>query len=143
MTFREELNIFDTFIKRKGMKQSGQRKEILRTFLKTEKHLTADELFRLVQKKNPSIGVATVYRTIKLICDCGLGRELRLDKDSVRYEHMFKHVHHDHLYCVHCEGLIEVLDSEIEKLQEKLARKNGFKMYVHRLVIHGLCKDCR
>ena len=142
MTFQKEIDIFDNCIMSKGLKQSGQRRDILKTFLKTEKHLTADELFRLVKKKNPSIGVATVYRTIKLICDCGLGRELRLDNDSVRYEHLFNHDHHDHLYCINCGELTEVVDREIEKLQQKLAQKAGFKMQGHRLIIHGLCRKC-
>lgn len=142
MMFREEINIFDKCVKSRGLKQSGQRREILKTFLKTEKHLTADELFRLVKKKNPSIGVATVYRTIKLICDCGLGRELRLDNHSVRYEHLFNHDHHDHLYCINCGALTEVVDQDIEKLQKKLAKKAGFTMQGHRLIIHGLCRTC-
>ncbi|HBH61464.1 MAG TPA: transcriptional repressor [Nitrospiraceae bacterium] len=143
MIFKEEIDLFDKCVKSKGLKQSGQRRDILRTFLNTEKHLTADELFRLVKKKNPSVGVATVYRTIKLICDCGLGRELRLDKNSVRYEHLFNHDHHDHLYCKNCGELTEVVDKEIERLQEKLANKAGFKMQGHRLIIHGICKKCR
>ena len=143
MIFKEEIDLFDDCVRSKGLKQSGQRRDILRTFLKTEKHLTADELFHLVKKKNPSIGVATVYRTIKLICDCGLGRELRLDNNSVRYEHLFNHDHHDHLYCKNCGELTEVVDVEIERLQEKLAKKAGFKMQGHRLIIHGLCGKCR
>lgn len=143
MIFKEEIDLFDDCVRSKGLKQSGQRRDILRTFLKTEKHLTADELFHLVKKKNPSIGVATVYRTIKLICDCGLGRELRLDNNSVRYEHLFNHDHHDHLYCKNCGELTEVVDVEIERLQEKLAKKAGFKMQGHRLIIHGLCRKCR
>jgi Fur family ferric uptake transcriptional regulator len=143
MIFKEEIDLFDNCFRSKGLKQSGQRRDILRTFLTTEKHLTADELFHLVKKENPSIGVATVYRTIKLICDCGLGRELRLDNNSVRYEHLFNHDHHDHLYCKNCGELTEVVDVEIERRQEKLAKKAGFKMQGHRLIIHGLCKKCR
>ena len=143
MIFKEEIDLFDNCFRSKGLKQSGQRRDILRTFLTTEKHLTADELFHLVKKENPSIGVATVYRTIKLICDCGLGRELRLDNNSVRYEHLFNHDHHDHLYCKNCGELTEVVDVEIERLQEKLAKKAGFKMQGHRLIIHGLCRKCR
>ena len=142
MIFKEEIDLFDDCVRSKGLKQSGQRRDILRTFLKTEKHLTAEELFHLVKKRNPSIGVATVYRTIKLICDCGLGRELRLDNNSVRYEHLFNHDHHDHLYCKNCGELTEVVDVEIERLQEKLAKKAGFKMQGHRLIIHGLCRKC-
>lgn len=142
MPFEEEQKIFDHFVKNSGLKHSDQRREILLTFLKTEKHLTADELYRLVKKRNLSVGVATVYRALKLICESGLGRELRLDNNSVRYEHLYNHEHHDHLYCVNCGELTEVIDPKIEKLQEKLARKNDFKMHGHRLLIHGLCREC-
>jgi len=142
MAFKEEQKIFDDFVRKSGLKHSDQRREILLTFLKTEKHLTADELFRLVKQRHASIGIATVYRTLKLICESGLGRELRLDENSVRYEHLYNHKHHDHLYCVNCGELTEVVDAEIEKLQEKLARKNSFKMHGHRLLIHGLCSEC-
>jgi Fur family ferric uptake transcriptional regulator len=142
MAFQEELKIFDDYVKSKGLKQSGQRKDVLLTFLRTEKHLTADELFRLVKKKNPSIGVATVYRTLKLICESGLGREFRLGSDSVLYEHNYNHDHHDHLICTGCGKITEVVDPEIEKLQEKLAKKSGFKLKGHKLLMYGTCRKC-
>ncbi len=143
MAFEEEKKIFDDYVRSKGLKQSGQRKEILTTFLKTEKHVTADELFRLVRKKNQAIGIATVYRTLKLICESGLARELRLGNDSVLYEHRYKHAHHDHLICTQCGSFIEVVDPEIERLQEKLAKREGFILQGHKLLMHGTCRECR
>jgi Fur family ferric uptake transcriptional regulator len=142
MSIEEEKNIFADYVRSKGLKQSGQRQDILVAFLNTEKHLTADELYRLVKKKNPSIGVATVYRTLKLICESGLGRELRLGNESVIYEHNYKHGHHDHLVCTECGALIEVVDPEIERLQERLAKKEGFKLKGHKLLMFGICKKC-
>ncbi len=143
MPFDEEQKIFDDFVKKNGLKHSDQRREILLTFLKTEKHLTADELFRLVKKKNPSVGVATVYRTLKLICESGLGREFRPEDGIARYEHLYGHEHHDHLICTSCGDLLEVVNPEIERLQEKLARANGFHIRSHKLEIYGTCKNCR
>jgi Fur family ferric uptake transcriptional regulator len=143
MPFDEEQKIFHDFVKKKGLKHSDQRRGILLMFLKTEKHLTADELFRLVQKRNPSIGVATVYRALKLICESGLGREFRLDDGTARYEHLYGHDHHDHLICTNCGSFEEVLDPEIEKLQEKLAKKHGFKISNHKMEIYGVCRKCR
>jgi Fur family ferric uptake transcriptional regulator len=143
MSFKEEQKIFDDFVKRKGLRQSEQRREILRVFLKTEKHLTADELYRLVKKRVPSIGFATIYRTLKLLSECGLCRELRLGDGTVRYEHLYGHEHHDHLICTKCGKFIEVVDQEIESLQEKLARKKGFTIQGHKLLIYGVCKDCK
>jgi Fur family ferric uptake transcriptional regulator len=142
MAFEEENKIFDGYVRSKGLKQSSQRKEVLLTFLKTEKHLTADELHRLVKKKNPAIGIATVYRTLKLLKESGLCSEFRLDDGTTRYEHLYNHEHHDHLICSNCGDLIEVFDPEIEKLQEKLARKHGFHISSHKLEIYGTCKKC-
>ena len=143
MAFEKEQKIFDDFIKNRGLKHSDQRREILLMFLKTEKHLTADELFRLVKQKNPSVGVATVYRTLKLICESELGREFRPDDGIARYEHLYGHEHHDHLICTSCGDLLEVVNPEIERLQVELARANGFYMSSHKLEIYGTCKSCR
>jgi Fur family ferric uptake transcriptional regulator len=143
MSFNEEIKIFDDYVRSKGLRQSNQRKEVLWTFLKTESHLTADELHRLVKKKSPEIGIATVYRTIKLLKESGVSREIKLDDGITRYEHLYNHAHHDHLICSECGKLIEVLDPEIEKLQTKLAKKHGFKIKSHKLEIYGTCKNCR
>jgi Fur family ferric uptake transcriptional regulator len=111
--------------------------------LKTERHLTADELYRLVKRRNPTIGFATIYRTVKLLCECGLSREFKLENGSVRYEHLYGHEHHDHLICLKCGKFIEVVDPEIEKLQEKLARKEGFILQGHKLLAYGICRECK
>ena len=143
MEFKEEQKIFDSYVRGKGLKHSGQRKDILLTFLKTEKHLTADELYALVKQENPAIGIATVYRTLKLLCECGLGSELRFGDGAVRYEHYYGHEHHDHLICVTCGDFTEVMDPEIEKLQERLARKEDFTLQGHKLFMYGVCRKCK
>ncbi len=142
MHVTEEQKIFDDFVKRKGLKHSEQRREILRTFLKTEKHLTPEELYMLVKKKSPSIGFSTIYRTLKLLCECGLCRELKLEDGTVRYEHLYGHEHHDHLICVKCGKFVEVMNPEIERLQERLARKEGFVLQGHKLLMYGICREC-
>jgi Fur family ferric uptake transcriptional regulator len=142
MDYKKENEIFDDYVRSRGLKQSSQRKEVLHTFLKTERHLTVDELHHLVKKKNPEIGIATIYRTMKLLRDSGLCREFRLDDGTTRYEHLYNHKHHDHLICSDCGVFIEVLDPEIEKLQEKLAKKHGFRIKNHKLEIYGTCRRC-
>lgn len=142
MVFEEE-KIFDDFVKTRGLKNSEQRRDILRTFLKTEKHLTVEELHKLVKKVNPSIGTATVYRTLKLLRESGLCREFKLDDGTSRYEHLYGHEHHDHLICENCGNILEVCDHEIERLQEKLAKKHGFRITSHKLEIYGICSKCR
>jgi Fur family ferric uptake transcriptional regulator len=143
MAFEKERSVFEDYIRNKNLRHSEQRLLVLYTFLKSEKHLTADELYKMVKRKNPSIGTATVYRTLKLLRDCGLCRELRLDDGTTKYEHLYGHDHHDHLICTNCGTLVEAVDPEIEKLQERLARVHGFTIKRHKLEIYGICRRCR
>lgn len=142
MDIKEEEKVFDDFVRSRGLKYSEQRWQVLRTFLRTEKHLAPDELHSLVKKGFPSIGIATIYRTLKLLRESGLCRELKLDDGTTRYEHLYEHDHHDHLICIECGSLTEIFDREIEKLQAKLARKNSFRIKSHKLEIYGVCKNC-
>ena len=143
MAFEKEEKIFNDFVKNKGLKQSEQRREILKVFLKTEKHLSADELYGLVKRRNATIGFATIYRTLKLLCECGFSRELKLKNSSVRYEHLYGHEHHDHLICLKCGKFIEVVDPGVKRLQKKLARTEGFSIQGHKLLIYGIRRKCK
>ena len=143
MKYKKEIELFEDYIRSKNLRHSEQRIQILEVFLKSEKHLTADELYRMVKKKNPSIGTATVYRTLKVLRESGLCRELKLDDGTTRYEHLYGHKHHDHLVCTHCGSLVEVVDPEIEKMQIKLAKAHGFYIKSHKLEMYGICKRCR
>ena len=143
MDLKKERQVFREYIATKGLKQSAQRDVILEVFLKSEKHLTSDELYGMSRRRLPSIGHATVYRTLRLLCECGLCRGLKLEDGVTRYEHLYGHEHHDHLICTKCGKFVEVVDPEIEKLQEKLAKANGFVVKRHRLELYGTCKECR
>src|SRR6516225_11599001 len=83
---RDAQAIFQDHLKRVGLKQTGQRDVILRTFLDTREHLSTDELYRLVKKKDEGIGFTTVYRTLKLLAECGLASEVAFDDGISRYE---------------------------------------------------------
>jgi Fur family ferric uptake transcriptional regulator len=135
---------FDRYSRAMNLRQSGPRSVILEVFLATESHLTADELCALVRKKDPRIGSATVYRTLKILCESGLAEEFtEAPGGKSLFEHKFGHEHHDHLVCLKCGRLIEIRNSEIERLQAKAAREHGFTTVRHTLAIHGYCRDCR
>lgn len=142
MIKEKEEKIFEDFLNRQSLKHSQQRKEIMDIFLSTDKHLTADELYQLVKKKNPTLGFATVYRTLKLLCECGLCRELKFE-NGTRYEHLYGHQHHDHLICTKCGRFVEVVEPDIERLQEKLFKTYGFSPQRHRMELYGVCKRCK
>lgn len=143
MTPKNEKEIFEQYLCNKVLKHSGQRGKIVDVFLEIDQHLTLDELYRLVRKKHPGIGYATVYRTMKLLCACGLCRELKFEDGQTRYEHLYGHQHHDHLICTCCGKFVEVVDLEIERLQERLFAQHGFYPQRHRLELYGICQKCK
>jgi len=139
----EERTVFIYFLKRKGLKLTQQREEILQAFLKMEEHLSTEDLYKVVKRKNPNIGHATVFRTLKLLIEAGIAREVYLGDRRVRFEHGHGHRHHDHLVCQVCSKLIDTVNPEIEKLQDDLCKKFDFIPTSHRLQIFGICKECK
>jgi Fur family ferric uptake transcriptional regulator len=139
----EEQEVFHEHIQRAGLKRTAQRDLILDVFLRTEKHMSSEDLYRLVQDEDSSIGQTTVYRTLKLLTEAGLAREVRLGDGRTRYEHSYKHQHHDHMICTACGTNIEFYSAEFEAIQEAIAAKHKFEPVQHSLRIEGLCSECR
>ena len=135
--------IFRQYLKEKGLLYSKQREQILKTFMKARSHLTIDDLYNAVRKKNPRIGLATVYRTMRVICDCGLAREVDFGDGVRRFEHKYQHQHHHHLVCIKCGRVIEVTSNQIESLQKKLAKQHNFAPIRDTMKIFGLCSKCK
>jgi Fur family ferric uptake transcriptional regulator len=135
--------ILSQYVKKMGMLRSKQREKILEVFLKMESHPTINDLYESVKKRNPEIGLATVYRAMKVICAAGLARETDFGDGLKRFEHEYGHEHHDHLVCVKCGRIIEVISPEIEKLQNELTKKHNFTPLRHRLQIFGTCRSCK
>ena len=141
--FVEEKEIFLDHIQKAGLRKTAQRDLILEIFLRTEDHLTSEDLYWLVQKQDPSVGHTTVYRTLKLLTEAGLAREVRFGDNKTYYEHHFNHEHHDHMICAECGKVIEFVSEEIEILQEQMADKFGFKLSHHSLRMWGTCSECQ
>ena len=138
----EEQEVFLKHIQKAGLKRTAQRDLILDVFLRTEEHLTSEDLYRLVQVEDPSIGHTTVYRTLKLLTEAGLAREVRFGDGKSYYEHHYNHEHHDHMICTECGKVVEFFSPEIEALQEKVATEYGFRLTHHSMRILGLCEQC-
>ena len=143
MDFYQGKKILDEYAVKKRLRNSKQRDVILRIFLETTKHLTSEELYGLVKQKLPNIGIATIYRTLKLFCECKIAAELKFNREKSRYETLLYTKHHDHLICLKCGKLIEIYDDEIERLQKKLSKKNNFILKSHKLELYGFCKECQ
>lgn len=138
-----EKNIFNNYLVEKNLKHSEQRENVLDVFLSSEKHLTLEELSHEVKQKYPKISFTTVYRTMKLLVEAGLCKELHFDGGITRYEHFYGHAHHDHLICTECGKCIEILDIKIESLQEKIFEANGFLQKGHNMELYGICPSCQ
>ena len=133
--------VFTRFLRGKGCHNTQQRRAIVSVFFQEEGHLTIDDLYGLVQRQDPTVGQSTVYRTMKLLCEAGLAREVSFGGGVVRYEQA-SDWHHDHLICECCGKSIEVVEPKIEALQERLVRQYGFTPTHHRLDLYGVCPEC-
>jgi Fur family ferric uptake transcriptional regulator len=141
--FVKEKEIFLDHIQKAGLRKTSQRDLIMEIFLATEEHLTSDDLYWLVQKADPTVGHTTVYRTLKLLIEAGLAREVRFGDNKTYYEHHYNHEHHDHMICTECGRVIEFYSPEIEALQDQMADNFAFKPTHHSLRLWGVCRECQ
>jgi Fur family ferric uptake transcriptional regulator len=128
---------------RRGMKSSDKRALIVRYFIKEDRHFTVEQLYDAIKKINPRISYSTVYRTLKVLVDCGLAAVHHFGKDEASFEPIHKEEHHDHLVCIKCGRIIEFTHEGIEKFQRDVAKRHKFLVSSHELQIFGLCKSCQ
>jgi Fur family transcriptional regulator, ferric uptake regulator len=139
---KEERRVLQGYLRGRGQKMTGPRETVLDAFLELERHVTAEELFAAARRLDPSIGQATVFRTIKLLAEAGLAREACPDEGARRYEHAYRHEHHDHLTCVECGDVVEFVDEAIERAQEAIYGRYGYRPSGHRIELQGYCPSC-
>jgi len=139
----DQVQTFNNFLNRKGLKTTSQRMIILETFLDSDSHYSTEELYLRLREEYPKIGYATVHRTLKLFAECGIAAERNFGDGQARFEPIHSEEHHDHLVCTECGLIIEFEEPQIELLQERVAAKHNFKIETHRLELYGLCAGCR
>ncbi|MCR4336542.1 MAG: transcriptional repressor, partial [Candidatus Omnitrophica bacterium] len=114
-----------------------------RAFLKTENHVSAQDLCALVKSENSQIGYTTVYRTLKLIVESGIGEIVDFEDGVRRFERKIGREYHAHFICSKCGKTEEIFDENIALLSEKLARTKDFVPQKHRFEVFGICQDCQ
>ena len=124
----------------KGVKLTDQRKTIAKIMSDSHDHPDVDELYKRASKIDSKISIATVYRTVKLFEESGIVAKHDFKGGKARYEEL-NEGHHDHLIDIKTGEIIEFVDEEIEKLQQKVADKYGYKLVDHKLELYGLKKD--
>jgi Fur family ferric uptake transcriptional regulator len=137
---QSEVKIFENFLRSKNLKHSKPRGDIVEVFLASEGHLSAQELYALVKSKNPRIGFATVYRTLKLLEACGLARTMDYGDGTVRYEP--DRFQHHHIICTSCNRTVEFLSPELESLLQQVQKTHHFVPQSHAVRILSTCTDC-
>lgn len=140
---------FKQLLRENGLKVTSQRILILEVLEKRpDKHLTAEEIYEFVQKKNPDIGLATVYRTIQLLSELNLIDKLDIGDGHVRYEIGKQgqddklHRHH-HLICLSCNKIISFEGDLLEQLENTIENTMDFEVLDHEVKLYGHCKECR
>lgn len=143
-----DRNAFRNLLKENGLKVTKQRLLVLEAIAsRPEKHLTAEEIFELVKVGYPEIGLATIYRTIQLLCELHLIDRINFDDGFVRYEignihgQEQKH-HHHHLICRECGKVISFQDDLLEELEAKITATTGFTVVDHEVKLYGCCIEC-
>ena len=141
-----ELDHFRTmlsaYMMKKGLRSTDQRKLIVETFFRADNHVSIEELLAHVRAQDPRVGYATVYRTLKLLTECGVANERRFGDGLTRYELADDATHHDHLICIECGDITEFEEPRIEELQERVAKKYGYILRSHKHELYGVCPKC-
>jgi len=141
---RARMQRFEQALRERGLKSTAQRDDIAKVFFSGDAHYSVDDLYTAVRRVNPRVGYATVYRTLKLLKECGLAAERHFEQGQARYEPTEEtSQHHDHMICERCGKIVEFNSEEIERQQERIARFLGFVVSHHRMELYGICSDCR
>ena len=129
-------NVIENKCIEKGVRLTDQRKLVAKVMSESEDHPDVDELHKRVNKFDSKISIATVYRTVKLFEEAGIVAKHDFKGSKARYEETPQE-HHDHLIDVNTGEIIEFVNEDIEKLQQKVAEKLGYKLVDHRLELYG------
>jgi Fur family transcriptional regulator, ferric uptake regulator len=140
---QRELNRFQSFLARQGLKLTNERAALLHEIFSTHYHFDADELLFKIKDKGVKISRATIYRTLELLVKSGMVRRVHLGEDHYHYEYVSSNSHHDHLICTTCGSVIEFNDPLLESRQLEICERKKFTPTFHNLQILGVCGSCR
>lgn len=130
-------------LKSVGLKATLPRLKILELFENSEeRHLSAEDVYKIMITTGEDVGLATVYRVLTQFEDAGLLVRHHFESGKAVFE-LNGGEHHDHIVCVKCGRVEEFIDEEIERRQKEAAESRGFTMQEHSLMIYGVCKDCK
>jgi Fur family transcriptional regulator, ferric uptake regulator len=126
-------------VKSTGLKATGPRLKILEVFQRSSlRHMTAEDVYKVLLADHADIGLATVYRVLLQFEQAGLLARSHFESGKSVFE-LNEGQHHDHLVCLTCGRVEEFFDAEIEKRQTKIAKERGFTIHEHALYLYAEC----
>ena len=138
-----ELKKFKNILKDENLKMTPQRVEVFRQVCDSNKHQESEEIFISLRKRDINISRATVYRTMDILYQHDLVQRMDIGDGKWRYEHWLDYNQHDHLICIRCGTIVEFLNTQMEEIQNNVAKKFDYELIRHVHQLFGLCKQCR
>ena len=133
---------FVAFLGTKNLRMTSQRQAIIETVFGTEEHFTAEQLLEWSRAKDRSVSRATVYRTLPLLTESGLVREMDFGKDHKFYDPNYAdHPNHNHIICQDCEKIVEFESEKISQIENEISHRLGFEVKTQRLQITASCDE--
>jgi Fur family ferric uptake transcriptional regulator len=134
----------DEIIRQKGLRRTNQREAVVEAAFSKDEHFSADELYERVRKTDATTSRATVYRTLALLVECELLREIDLGDNQTTYDPNFLNMPaHNHLVCIDCGRVVEFEDAQVEALNECVTRRLGYRPVRQTLKIEATCEQLR
>ncbi len=135
---------FMEFLAARSLRVTAQRQAIVDAVFSTEAHFTADQLLEWSRQRDGSVSRATVYRTLPLLTESGLVREMDFGKDHKFYDPNYcDHPNHNHIICQDCERIVEFESEQIARLEDEISTRMGFSVRSQRLQITGACEELK
>jgi Fur family ferric uptake transcriptional regulator len=136
------LDRFREYLAANNLRLTPERRAVLEVILSREGHFDAEELMRFLRRRR-RVSRATLYRTLDHLREAGLVKVHRFGRGQALYERNYGRKHHDHMVCNACGEVIEFVNDEIERLQDEVCRRAGFRSTSHVMQIFGVCRECR
>ena len=134
--------VFRRYLRNRAIKHTTARRKVLDAVLDLHDHFEAEQVLYALSERGLRVGKATVYRTLPLLVDCGILKQVRFDVKQAHYEHAFGEAPHDHMVCRRCGRIVEFASDEVIELRTRIARRHNFHVISHRFQLAGLCWDC-
>jgi Fur family transcriptional regulator, ferric uptake regulator len=134
---------FVQYLREHNLPVTAQRLAIAEVLLGADRHLSAEEIAEAVSESGRKVGTATVYRTVDALFESGLIVERDFGEGFRRFEAARDVPNHEHLVCTQCGKVEEFRDERLERMTTIVAESRGFARQRHRLIIHGICRDCQ